>query len=98
MLPNSRWSTPVQQYADTALARMVAAYDRKQEGIWALLQDPPKVSASRPRKRKPPVESAPSWSQLLQNHLCSALDDLLRRRQQLDAQITTVRQLMVMER
>ena len=30
MLPNSRWSTPVQQYADTALQRMIAAYDRKQ--------------------------------------------------------------------
>lgn len=32
MLPNSKWSTPVQQYADTALARMVAAYDAVQNG------------------------------------------------------------------
>ena len=32
MLPNSRWSTPIQQYADTALARMVAAYDAYQDG------------------------------------------------------------------
>lgn len=34
MLPDSRWSTPIQQYADTALARMVAAYDEKQAGVW----------------------------------------------------------------
>lgn len=34
MLPNSRWSTPVQQYADTALARMVASYDEKQAGTF----------------------------------------------------------------
>jgi hypothetical protein len=30
ILPGSRWSTPVQQYADTALARMIAAYDQYQ--------------------------------------------------------------------
>lgn len=30
ILPDSKWSTPVQQYADTALARMVAAYDQYQ--------------------------------------------------------------------
>lgn len=30
MLPDSRWSTPVQQYADTALQRMIAAYDNYQ--------------------------------------------------------------------
>ena len=34
MLPDSKWSTPCQQYADTALARMVAAYDAKQNGSW----------------------------------------------------------------
>lgn len=32
--PESEWTTPVQQYADTALARMVVAYDEKQEGVW----------------------------------------------------------------
>lgn len=30
MLPDSKWSTPVQQYADTALGRMIAAYDHYQ--------------------------------------------------------------------
>jgi hypothetical protein len=34
MLPESQWSTPIQQYADTALARMVKAYDEKQAGTW----------------------------------------------------------------
>lgn len=34
MLPDSRWSTPIQQYADTALARMIKAYDEKQAGVW----------------------------------------------------------------
>lgn len=34
MLPNSKWSTPIQQYSDMALARMVAAYDQKQAGTW----------------------------------------------------------------
>jgi hypothetical protein len=31
ILPESQWSTPVQQYADTALDRMIKAYDDYQE-------------------------------------------------------------------
>ena len=34
MLPHSRSSTPVQQYADSGLVRMVNAYDAKQRGHW----------------------------------------------------------------
>lgn len=34
MLPDSKWSTPIQQYADAALLRMVQAYDAKQAGTW----------------------------------------------------------------
>jgi len=34
MLPDSRWSTPIQQYADSALVRMIKAYDDKQAGTW----------------------------------------------------------------
>lgn len=34
MLPDSQWSTPIQQYADTALDRMIKAYDEKQAGIY----------------------------------------------------------------
>lgn len=34
LLPHSRWSTPVQQYSDDGLKKMVAAYDAKQNGTW----------------------------------------------------------------
>lgn len=34
MLPDSKWSTPVQQYADSALARMIQAYDDYQAGTY----------------------------------------------------------------
>lgn len=34
MLPNSRWSTPVQQYADEGLDKMIRAYDLYQNGEW----------------------------------------------------------------
>lgn len=34
MLPNSTSSTPVQQYSDSGLVRMVAKYDEKQAGPW----------------------------------------------------------------
>jgi hypothetical protein len=36
MLPNSRWSTPVQQYADEGLDKMIRAYDLYQSGDWDL--------------------------------------------------------------
>lgn len=34
MLPNSKWSTPVQQYSDEGLDKMIRAYDEKQNGTW----------------------------------------------------------------
>lgn len=34
MLPHSRWSTPVQQYADEGLDKMCKAYDLYQAGEW----------------------------------------------------------------
>lgn len=46
LLPNSRWSTPVQQYSDDGLKKMVAAYDAKQSGTW----DP--VAARKKRRQK----------------------------------------------
>jgi hypothetical protein len=46
LLPNSRWSTPVQQYSDDGLKKMVAAYDAKQDGTW----DPTAVRRKRRRK------------------------------------------------
>lgn len=54
LLPNSRWSTPVQQYSDDGLKKMVAAYDAKQNGTW----DP--IAAKRKRRKKPtPCEDTP---------------------------------------
>lgn len=46
MLPGSRWTTPVQQYSDMALARMVKAYDEKQAGTW----DPKKARKQNPKE------------------------------------------------
>lgn len=34
LLPHSRWSTPVQQYSDDGLRKMIIAYDAKQDGTW----------------------------------------------------------------
>lgn len=48
LLPNSRWSTPVQQYSDDGLKKMVAAYDAVQAGVW----DRFAVTRRRPSKKK----------------------------------------------
>jgi hypothetical protein len=47
LLPNSRWSTPVQQYSDDGLKKMILAYDAKQSGTW----DP--IAARRKRRPRP---------------------------------------------
>lgn len=52
LLPNSKSSTPVQQYADSALIRMIEAYDLKQEGKW-----PPE--GKQRRRRATPKKEAP---------------------------------------
>lgn len=52
LLPNSRWSTPVQQYSDDGLKKMIAAYDAKQAGTW----DP---TTARRKRRKKPCEDTP---------------------------------------
>lgn len=58
LLPHSRWSTPVQQYSDDGLKKMVAAYDAKQAGTW----DP---SAARRKRRKPPCDDTPEKQELV---------------------------------
>lgn len=52
ILPNSKWSTPVQQYSDDGLRKMVAAYDAKQRGEWD-----PRVALARkrPARKKEPL-------------------------------------------
>lgn len=51
LLPNSRWSTPVQQYSDDGLKKMILAYDAKQRGTW----DP--STARRKKRRQSPCET-----------------------------------------
>ncbi len=46
LLPDSKWSTPVQQYSDDGLKKMIAAYDEKQAGTW----DP---AAAKKKRRSP---------------------------------------------
>ena len=52
LLPHSRWSTPVQQYSDDGLKKMVAAYDAKQEGTW-------NPAEARRKRRKKPCQDTP---------------------------------------
>lgn len=59
LLPNSRWSTPVQQYSDDGLKKMVAAYDAKQEGTW----DP--AAARRKRRKRKPCGDTPEGQELV---------------------------------
>lgn len=55
LLPNSRWSTPVQQYSDDGLKKMVAAYDAKQNGTW----DPVEALRKRRKKSLSPCKDTP---------------------------------------
>jgi hypothetical protein len=53
ILPKSNWSTPVQQYSDDGLKKMVAAYDAKQVGTWD-----PSAAAHKRRRHKKKEDSA----------------------------------------
>lgn len=55
LLPHSRWSTPVQQYSDDGLRKMIAAYDAKQEGTW----DPATARRKRRKAAKQPCRDTP---------------------------------------
>lgn len=57
LLPNSISSTPVQQYADSGLVRMIAAYDLKQIGQWPP-PEPVKKSKPKYKRRTPPMPVA----------------------------------------
>lgn len=52
IMPTSKWTTPVQQYSDDGLKKMVAAYDAKQDGTW----DP---TAARRKRRPKACEDTP---------------------------------------
>lgn len=77
MLPNSTSSTPIQQYADSGLVRMVAAYDLKQVGQWPPALPEPKI-APKPRKKKSIRRKIMSaLHPLLRKHLEEARKDIL---------------------
>lgn len=52
LLPNSKSSTPVQQYADSGLIRMVNAYDLKQLGAWPPVEQPKPVKRKKTKVRR----------------------------------------------
>lgn len=52
LLPNSKSSTPVQQYADSGLIRMIQAYDLYQLGQW------PPAEPLKPPKKKSKIRKA----------------------------------------
>jgi hypothetical protein len=49
LLPNSKSSTPVQQYADSGLIRMVDAYDLNQQGQWPPVEKPKPIKKTKRR-------------------------------------------------
>jgi hypothetical protein len=58
LLPNSRWSTPVQQYSDDGLKKMIAAYDAKQNGTW-------NPATARRKRRKKPCDDTPEVQEFI---------------------------------
>lgn len=54
VLPNSKSSTPVQQYSDDGLKKMVSAYDAKQAGVF----DPQAVRRKVPTRRRGSVTAS----------------------------------------
>lgn len=58
LLPNSRWSTPVQQYSDDGLKKMILAYDAKQDGTW----DP---AAARRKRRSKTCKDTPESQEFI---------------------------------
>jgi hypothetical protein len=72
LLPNSASSTPVQQYADSGLVRMVDHYDAKQNGFW------PPLELIKPTKDKNGrLIVTNTLHPLLKRHLEAARKDIL---------------------
>lgn len=83
MLPNSKWSTTVQQHVNAALERMVARYDEQQSGVRQLIKKWRTVMSLHP---------------LLETHLKDAAKEarkaILSELEQLKAALAQVDQLM----
>lgn len=93
MLPDSKWSTPIQQYADTALQRMVASYDAKQQGTW----QKPTINKKQEAKtlvKKKGKSIMGDVSFILKNHLNAALAELSTQRELISQEISKVESLL----
>lgn len=86
LLPNSKSSTPVQQYADSGLVRMVEAYDLKQAGHWP----PPEQPKPNKRKTKRRTTVMAALHPLLRKHLEDAKKDILAQIDGLKAALSQV--------
>jgi hypothetical protein len=107
MLPNSKWSTPCQQYADTALERMIKSYDEKQAGTYVHTPYVAKSSDKVITKAKSPspkpqrrqlkmatTDTITTISEVLRKHLTSARDELEAQRILMDQEIAKVEALL----
>lgn len=86
LLPNSKSSTPVQQYADSGLVRMVAAYDAKQRGEW------PPLEMSKPKKMRRFVMAV--LHPVVQNHLEEARKDIMAQQDGLKVALSQVEEML----
>jgi hypothetical protein len=86
LLPNSKSSTPVQQYADSGLVRMVAAYDAKQRGDWP----PAEISKPKPMRRFIMAALHPVVTQ----HLEEARRDIMAQMDGLKVALSQVEEMM----
>jgi len=91
LLPASKSSTPVQQYADSGLAKMVDLYDSKQAGFW------PPLDYIRPIKDKQGRLVMPTTTTLhplIKRHLESARKDILLQIEGLRTALSQVEDMM----
>ena len=72
LLPDSKSSTPVQQYADSGLARMVDHYEAKQAGFW-----PPLETIKLVKNREGNLVLPTTPHPLVKRHLESARKDII---------------------
>ena len=93
LLPNSKSSTPVQQYADSGLARMVEAYDAKQAGQWPPPEKPKPIKRKIPKRRSVAMPNVPIHP-LLKQHLESARQDIVAQIESLQVALSQVDSLI----
>lgn len=93
LLPNSKSSTPVQQYADSGLIRMMWAYDLKQEGKWPPPEKPKKTTNRKPKTRRKIVAQKQPVHPLIRKHLDEAEKDILTQIHALESALAEVREM-----